>query len=296
MEWNSSPLKNRLLKWLCAEYEEHLNPEMWRAHLYVGVGLGGFLLIILLPSLPSDVAMGLILAATVFSFHEYLEQHIRYLLNFISSRCDFCFPTLGTSSPLIYGIIVLIDLIIAVPMFGYSMYSNFIASFILLIFGCWFMAMTCISMAREVEEKSLFNHSSPLYVGLGWIGLLLAALIYILLHQSDFWVFINLTFGIRSYDSLPISSISFLLIGLSILIVDITLLVLIYVIIVPIIVAIFFVFCIILPPYILFFQPQLLGEGFEQMSQILRLWAGISILIIYIILSAPRLLSWIDQT
>lgn len=267
---------------------------MWRAHLYIGIGLGGFFLVALLLPEPSDVSTGVIFATTIFAFHEYLEQRIRQILSFITSRYSL---SSFLSPHFVYGLIAFIDLMIAVPMFGYSRYSDFFPIFLLIFFGYWKMSAFFLRESLQLKEK-ITNKSNYLRrIGL-WIGILLLALVYAFTHFSQFVSLLEMAMAQSSETPLPDpsspSSIPFFTV-ISALVIAISYLVASIYIIFPIVVLFLLLIWVILPPYALFLEPQLLGEGFEQMSPVLRLWAGVSILVVYVILSTPTLLSWVDQ-
>lgn len=294
MEVDNPSLRVILKTWLHAKYEKHLNPEMWRAHLYVGIGFAVFLLIALLPWSPPGVMMGVILATAVFSFHEYMGQRVRNLLNFLSSRYDISGVTLSSSSLFTTGIIVFIDLIVAVPMFGYGDYSSVVGLYIMILFAYWAMTKFCFGITQDAIDY-LTDHPHPARFISLWASVFLIALIYIVINLETTIIVIESSLSNSSPEpSPPGSSLSLFLTMLAILIVDISILAVMYVTIIPIFMLFLFLFVVILVPYSLIYNPELLLARSEGMSFSLRLWATISILIIYGVFITPALLSWID--
>lgn len=265
---------------------------MWRAHLYGGIGLAMYIILAILPLSISGVREGVILAAGIFTFHEYVGQRCRDFVDFLHARYGIEDSRLFSSSVFIAGVVVFLDLLIAVPMFGYSEYSLAILIFVMLLVMYWILAKTSIWIVKSMYTR-LVNLSRN-QIALGTV-LLFGMAVYALVNPSE------VIFVIESMSSPPSSdtgnppsgSVNFIaiIIGFTALLVLIALM---HVALAVMIVLLFF-FLVVSIPYFLLYDPELLVRNLGDMSFTLRLWAVISILVIYLIVSAPTLLSWIDS-
>lgn len=288
---SDNPYVGKSLRQILYEgYEKRFNPDMWRVHIYTSVGITGSIFLTLLPSTPSSVLTGLILATAVFSFHEYLEQLIQNFIDVYSSRYNF---SSVHSSPIPGTLItVFLDLIIAVPMFGNSEYSTFMSFFIIIFFVYWIMVKGYFKLTRELLDW-YHNQSQSSYIVLGWGVVLVLSVIYISLNLAEFESVLNFALPPESNQNIAVATESFFPLVLAMMIVGLSFLALMYTLIVPLMTLTIFCIWIVIVPYAFFYEPSLLGKELAEMSSTLRLWAGISFLLFYIIFFAPMTISFV---
>lgn len=215
---------------LRAKYEEKLDPEMWRVYLYMGIGLSAFFLVSFLPSPPSSVVSGVILATAVFSFHDYIGQKIENLIDFFSSRYNYSLPSSNASALLSTTCVALLDLFVAVPMFAYSEYTILVGIGFVIFVVYWVFLKISVKLPFMMRD-SIFDRLAPRrYVGKNFIIFLVALLflldnwtetlhiLKLILPSQDIGVILQFSFNTPT--SSPDFSIVFIGIITSIFIVD----------------------------------------------------------------------------
>lgn len=287
----STDLWDTLWGWLRAEYEEHLNPKMWRAHLYVGIGLTMQIILLLLPFSISGVTEGMGLAAGIFAFHEYVGQRCRDFMDFLHIRYGIEGTRVLSSSFFVAGVVVFLDLLIAVPMFGYSEYSFAVFLFVTVLAMYWIMAQSSFLMVKSIYTRLAgLSRNQITLVAM----FLFSMTVYALVNLSEFiWVLDSMVPLSFATGDPPSESVSFI----SILAAYTTLIVL-YVLVtvaLAVMAVLGFFLLVISIPFFLLYAPELWVTSLGDMSFTLRLWAVISILVIYFIVSAPTLLSSLDS-
>lgn len=248
-------------------------------------------ILLLLPFSISGVTEGMGLAAGIFAFHEYVGQRCRDFMDFLHIRYGIEGTRVLSSSFFVAGVVVFLDLLIAVPMFGYSEYSFAVFLFVTFLAMYWVMAKGSFLMVKSIYTR---------LAGLSRNQIILVA---IFLFSMTVYALVNLSEFIWTLDSMvplsfatgdpPSGSVSFI----SILAAYTTLIVL-YVLLTvafAVIAVLGFFFLVISIPFFLLYAPELWVTSLGDMSFTLRLWAVISILVIYFIVSAPTLLSLIDS-
>lgn len=287
---SSTDLWDRLGGWLRAEYEKRLNSKMWRAHLYMGIGLTMFIILLILPFPLPSVMQGLLLAVGIFVFHECVGQRSRDLLDYLHSRYNIKSFRLFSSSIFTARFVVFLDLLIAVPMFGHSEYSQAVLLFVGVLGLYWGLVKMSLWIVKMMVKGLSYCSRKLIVIG---AGILFISLVFVFANQSDVALLIESVSNSASSNavnpqlelSLPLLLATIIVYGAALAISYVFLSLL----------AIFlFVFLVFAIPYFLLYDPKLLIVILGDMPFTLRLWAVVSILVIYLIVSVPTFLSWVD--
>lgn len=178
----------RLKESLLSYTEWQPNPMLTRLYLYLLIPI---FVLLLSPvwTPPPGIQFGITLAALLFAFHEYIEKRILILYEAIpqvEGQVDNFSESYGFAI-----VVVLLDLLIAVPMYGFgtdsTIYTENAVITITLAPYLWLIGRFCDSMADSIVDEArempridfigmiVFTAGIPilLFVGtkiIGWVG------------------------------------------------------------------------------------------------------------------------------
>jgi hypothetical protein len=308
---------DRVQTYFEAEYIE-------QKYIYVFIS-ATFLGLLISPLLPSSILTGLLTAGAIFIIHESVKMRFAILVDTLSSSYSNLFPQVARDSYIFVGSAVLLDLIIAVPMFSSQAYAwrytmmviAYIGMFTLYVrFGKYMINEISVAVDKarnqtdEISKdfdqwlRSLNDHPAvpskySTYLGKTTkliapsglvvfdIFLLTICLVYLAIYHPQLMQF-NLGIWMSTLLQ-PVNPSIWLLFSMIVVLIN-TLMVSIAVLLLVIVISIT-----LLPPITfvsLLIAPEFVWQGIEKAPESIHQWGAVSIIILFIIYFLPPTLQY----
>lgn len=181
-------IQNKIRDYLTSHIEWRPDPRLTRLYFYLLVPIAAILFSPIWTP-PPEVQSGITVAALLFAFHEYVEKRVLVAFEMIPQISGQVEKF--ADSYTFTGIIVVMDLMVAVPMYGFgdssAVYTETAVTLIILVPYLWLMGQFCEYMADSMLKDAqgisrieliglvVFTAGMPiiLFVGtkiLSWIG------------------------------------------------------------------------------------------------------------------------------
>jgi hypothetical protein len=269
---NSNNFGGRTNSWLARKnwYRKHLV----RAYLYLIIGFILYVIVISLGASP-ETAIGIIAAATIFAFHEYMSFQVDHIIQ----RASQISYLPDEFSQFRRPIIVLVDLFVATPMFSFGHYSDkYVKIFVVVSAFVLFSYLSGAFFLKWAKEllSPIWKHSEkyPRIIYFGWPSIFLLSVALLNISYGFTLVDILLFPPIILENGYILALFAYIIISFTILVVLFTALGIFYYYIAPPLLLIMIVYSSILSPELVF-GPELASMPYE-----MRVWVAISLTIV----------------